>query len=209
MSEPDRSGGQYFDAAPASRHQRRTVPLVLPDLSLSLTTDAGVFAGDRVDAGTKFLLLDGPRPPAGGTHLLDLGCGYGPIAVALARRAPGAKVWAVDVNARARDLCRENAGAAGTTNVTVVDPDDVPGDVVFDAIWSNPPIRIGKAALHDLLRTWLDRLAPGGWAVLVVQKHLGADSLARWLAADGRPTERLASRQGYRLLRVTAATEQL
>ncbi len=82
-------------------------------------------------------------------------------------------------------------------------PDDVPADVGFATIWSNPPIRIGKAALHELLLRWLPRLAPGGRAVLVVQKHLGADSLARWLAEQGFPTTRLQSRAGYRLLEIT------
>ena len=77
----------------------------------------------------------------------------------------------------------------------------------FDLIWSNPAIRVGKAALHEMLRTWLDRLTPDGRAVLVVQRHLGADSLAAWLNDEGWPTERLASRRGYRLLDVRARVE--
>ena len=179
---------------------RRTVPLVLPDLSVTLTTDRGVFARDAVDPGTKLLLLDGPRPPAEG-DLLDLGCGYGPVAVALARRAPGARVWAVDVNRRALDLCAANAESAGV-DVRTASPDEVPADVRFAGIWSNPPVRIGKVALHELLRTWLDRLAPDGLAALVVHRHLGADSLARWLDDEGWPTTRSGSRMGYRLLEV-------
>ena len=121
----------------------------------------------------------------------------------LARRAPVARVWAVDVNERARALCAANAAANGVDNVTVVAPDDVPEDVRFDAIWSNPPIRIGKDLLRDLLTRWLDCLAPEGRAVLVVQKHLGADSLHRWLTEQGWPTTRLASAKGYRLLDVS------
>ncbi len=132
---------------------------------------------------------------------LDLGCGSGPIAITMALRAPALDVWAVDVNERARALAAANAAANGAA-ISVAGPDDVPADVRFDVIWSNPPIRIGKDALHELLLTWLPRLTPGGRAVLVVQKHLGADSLQRWLVAEGFPTTRLASAKGYRLLEV-------
>jgi 16S rRNA (guanine1207-N2)-methyltransferase len=195
----------YFDPEPAAPSRPATVDLMLPDLTLSLTTDRGVFAGTAVDPGTKFLLLDGPRPDGDARHLLDLGCGYGPIALTLARRAPHATVWAVDVNERARQLCSANAAAAGLDNVRVVAPDAVPADVALDGLWSNPPIRIGKAALHALLATWLGRLAPGRHASLVVQKHLGSDSLARWLESEGWAVQRLGSRRGYRILDVTRA----
>jgi 16S rRNA (guanine1207-N2)-methyltransferase len=179
--------------------------LILPDLTLELVTDRGVFSADRVDPGTRYLLSDGPPVPEGATHVVDLGCGYGPIAVALAMRCPGATVWAIDVNRRALDLCAENAATVGLSNVQACAPEDVPPDVRFDALWSNPPIRIGKSALHEMLDTWLRRLAPGGHAYLVVQKHLGADSLQRWLVENGWPTTRLGSRAGYRLLDALAA----
>jgi len=197
--------GHYFDQAPAAPSRRRTVRLDLPDLSVELSTDRGVFAADAVDAGTRVLLLTAPPPPPEG-HLLDLGCGYGPVAVTLAHRAPGATVWAVDVNQRALALCAENAAALGLGNVRVATPDEVPDDVSFAAVWSNPPVRIGKPALHELLLRWLPRLAPGGEAWLVVQRHLGADSLQRWLEAQGFPTRRAASRLGYRVLQVAART---
>ncbi|MEQ1786791.1 MAG: methyltransferase [Acidimicrobiales bacterium] len=201
MPEP---AGHYFDGEPAVASRPATVRLDLPEGSISLATDRGVFSGDRVDPGTKYLLLDAPAPPPAGTFV-DLGCGYGPIACTLAARAPAATVWAVDVNERARTLCAANAAALGLDNVRVADPDSVPPDLSVDLLWSNPPIRIGKAALHDLLRTWLGRLALAGSALLVVQKHLGADSLQRWLEAEGWATERLGSRTGYRLLEVRRA----
>lgn len=194
----------YFDADPVVASDRRLVPLVLPDLSLQLATDRGVFARPGVDPGTKLLLLESPRPPATG-HILDLGCGYGPIAITFARRAPGTTVWAVDVNRRALELTAANAEAAGAGNVRPVPPEDVPDSVRFAAIWSNPPVRIGKVALHALMVGWLGRLAPGGRAWLVVHKHLGADSLARWLEGEGHPVDRLSSRMGYRLLEVGAS----
>ncbi|MFP5255977.1 MAG: class I SAM-dependent methyltransferase [Acidimicrobiia bacterium] len=200
---PD-AAGHYFDPAPGAASRPATVRLTLPDVTLELATDRGVFSADRVDPGTKYLLLDAPAPPETGTFV-DLGCGYGPIACTLARRAPGATVWAVDVNERARALCRANAEALGLANVVVAAPDEAPEDLSIDRLWSNPPIRIGKAALHDLLGTWLGRLAPAGSAVLVVQKHLGADSLQRWLEGEGWRAVRLGSRSGYRLLEVTRA----
>jgi 16S rRNA (guanine1207-N2)-methyltransferase len=201
MPEPS---GHYFDAVPAAASSLGRVRLDLPDRSMSFTTDRGVFSAGRVDAGSKYLLLAAPTPPRRGT-LVDLGCGYGPIACTLAARAPAAVVWAVDTNARARDLCARNAASLGLANVRVADPAEVPDDLAVDLLWSNPPIRIGKPALHELLDGWLHRLTPGGRAVLVVQKHLGADSLQRWLVDCGRPTERLGSRAGYRLLVVRAA----
>jgi 16S rRNA (guanine1207-N2)-methyltransferase len=194
----------YFSPSPATPSRRAKVRLDLPDLSLTLTTDRGVFSAARVDPGTKVLLLTAPPPPASG-HLLDLGCGYGPIALTLARRSPDATVWAVDVNARALDLVRSNAAAVALANVRAATPDEVPDDVAFAALWSNPPVRVGKAALHEVLDRWLPRLAPGGHALLVVQKHLGADSLHRWLAERGWAVDRLASRMAYRVLDVRAA----
>ena len=143
--------------------------------------------------------------PAGPVDLLDLGCGYGPIAVTLALRAPAATVWAVDVNSRARALTAENAVAAGVGDrVRVCAPDEVPADVRFAGIWSNPPIKVGNEVLHGMLMAWLPRMAEGATAWLVVHKHLGSDSLARWLGEQGFAVERVCSRSGYRVLRVGA-----
>lgn len=204
-----RPGAQYFASSPTVASDPGEVPLALPDLTLRLATDRGVFGRERVDAGTRLLLLESPPPPLGAVDLVDVGCGYGPIALTMAHRSPEATVWAVDPNERARALCRANAEAAGVADrVRVVAPDDVPPDLVAAAIWSNPPIRVGKAALHALLLEWLPRLASGGEAVLVVQKHLGADSLATWMRAEGWGVDRLVSRAGYRLLRVRREEER-
>lgn len=197
-------GGQYFSTDPAAAHRLRTVVLSLPDARFELATDAGVFSGDDVDRGTRTLLLDAPAPPQGAVALADVGCGYGPIALTLARRSPDATIWAIDVNARARELCRANADAAGFADrVRVVAPDDVPEDLTIAGFWTNPPIRIGKAPLHALLDGWFARLSPGGEAMLVVHKHLGADSLTTWITTQGLDVERVVSRGGYRILRAT------
>jgi 16S rRNA (guanine1207-N2)-methyltransferase len=191
----------YFSARPAAAHRPGLVRVVLPDVYLELATDAGVFSPGRLDPGTRLLLDSSPAPPSSG-DLLDLGCGYGPIACVLAKRAPGATVWAVDVNERALELCARNAAAAGLPNVRCVTPDDPSVPPRLAGIWSNPPVRIGKAALHELLSAWLGRLAPGARTYLVAARNLGADSLQRWLAEQGWPVTRRAARSGYRLLQV-------
>jgi 16S rRNA (guanine1207-N2)-methyltransferase len=193
--------GRYFDTEPAVASRPAEVELALPDGVLRLRTDRGVFSGSRVDPGTLVLLRESPAPPATG-DLLDLGCGYGPIGLTLARRAPGAVVWAVDVNQRALQLVRDNAAGLGLTNVRAVTPDAVPAGVELAGLWSNPPVRVGKQALHDLLLAWLPRLAPGAVAWLVVQRHLGSDSLADWLDTEGYEARRRSSKRGYRVLEV-------
>ncbi len=198
------AGSHYFDEEPTTDSSPRDVHLSLPDMQLTLTTDRGVFGYDRVDSGTKLLLVQVPSPSATG-NLLDIGCGTGAIALTMARRSPAATVWAVDVNERARGLCRDNAERNGIGNVTVCAPDDVPVDIRFETIWSNPAIRIGKPALHAMLMRWFGQLAPSGSAVLVVHKHLGSDSLQTWLGAQGYLTTRLASSAGYRILQANPA----
>ncbi len=201
----------YFDAQPRAAHRPGLVRVVLPDVYLELETDSGVFSPGRLDPGTRLLLEEGPPPPPAG-DLLDLGCGYGPVACVLAKRSPEATVWAVDVNERALSLCARNAATAGLGNVRCVTPDspDVTSLLAqtgrpreFAGIWSNPPVRIGKAPLHDLLRAWLGRLAPGARASLVMGRNLGADSLHSWLAEQGWSVTRIAARSGYRLLEVS------
>ena len=201
------SAGHYFDDDPDAPSAPTSVDVSLPDMHLTLTGDRGVFSADKLDAGTKLLLLEAPALD-GAQSVLDIGCGWGPITCVAAMRAPAAEVWAIDVNARARALTEANAASVGAVDrVTVVEPEDVPAGTSFDRILSNPPIRVGKAALHELLLRWLPRRTPEGVAHLVVQKHLGSDSLARWLTDQGWPTERLASRAGYRILEVRRGTE--
>jgi 16S rRNA (guanine1207-N2)-methyltransferase len=195
-------GEHYFSARPAVEARERTIRVVLQGEEFALRTADGVFSAEHLDTGTAVLLASVP-PPATEGDLLDLGCGWGPIAIAMARRSPGASVWAVDVNERALTLAAANARIAGV-DVKTAYPQDIPEGVRFATIWSNPPIRIGKASLHDLLSTWLPRLAPGGSAWLVVAKHLGGDSLQRWIG-DAFPdlhVTRAATDKGFRVLRV-------
>lgn len=196
----------YFSSDPGVPFVRTAVSTEIWGRPRRLVTGSGVFAHGRLDGGTA-VLLRAVDPPTGGRTFLDLGCGYGVLATSLALARPDATVWAVDVNQRALLLAEENAVVAGVeARVRAAQPHDVPGDVRFDEIWSNPPIRIGKPALHALLLTWLPRLEPDGRAVLVVGKNLGADSLQRWLTGEGWSTARLASAKGFRVLEVRRGT---
>ncbi|MET1051131.1 MAG: methyltransferase [Mycetocola sp.] len=197
------SSEHYFTGVPETELKLRNVTVHLAGEDRELTTANGIFSPARIDPGTSILLDEAPQPPATG-NILDLGCGWGPISFTLALASPDATVWAVDVNERSLDLVRLNAEKLGLTNVRPVLPDDVPTDIAFDALWSNPPIRIGKQALHEMLEYWLPRLAPGSDAWLVVQKNLGADSLHRWLQerlSDDFDVTREAISKGYRILR--------
>lgn len=198
------AGDHYFSAAPSSAEHLRRIPVVLSGRSGEVTTAGGVFSPDHVDQGTAVLLANTPPVPPGG-DLLDLGCGWGPIAMSLAIASPHATVWAVDVNERALDLVRRNAAGWGLDNVNAVLPEDVPDEVVFRSIRSNPPIRVGKNELHGLLERWIPRLdeRSDGW--FVVQRNLGSDSLQRWLDATFHPgysVTRAATARGFRVLKV-------
>jgi 16S rRNA (guanine1207-N2)-methyltransferase len=198
MTPPESS--HYFSEQPAGTELRRTITARIWGHELTLTTAGGVFAADGLDRGTAVLLRASPIPQ-GSPRILDLGCGYGPIALAVAVHCPEALVDAIDVNERALALCRENAEALGVADrVRVLRPGEVEPDTRYDEIWSNPPIRIGKQALHELLLTWLPRLAPDGVARLVVGKNLGSDTLQRWLIEQGYACERAAASKGFRVL---------
>lgn len=193
----------YFASDPGSDFVPREVTVRLAGEDRVVTTASGVFSPERLDTGTAVLLSNVPAPPPGG-QLLDLGCGWGPIALSLALESPRATVWAVDVNQRALELVRRNAERLGLDNITACTPDHVPTDLRFMTIWSNPPIRVGKSELHSMLAHWLPRLDVGADAWLVVQRNLGSDSLHRWLQAEfpaDLAVSRAATNKGYRVLR--------
>ena len=199
----------YFSTDPAVPGTRSRIQFTAAGRSYDLAVAAGVFSAGRLDPGTAVLLRKGELPTAATTGtLLDLGCGYGPIACVLASEAPETTVWAIDVNSRARELTAENAAALGLTDrVRVATPEEVPADVTFTEIWSNPPTHVGKAELHTLMERWLPRLAPDGVAWLVINRNLGGDSLHTLLVSLGWDVVRTASQRGFRVLRVTRKTD--
>jgi len=198
------SSDHYFSQEPKSNYQPKEIELDIAGEVFKVNTASGTFSPLRLDVGTSVLIDHLERAPKDG-NILDLGCGWGPIALNLAKNSPMAKVWAVDVNNRSLELTDTNAKTVGLTNIQTATPDSVPKDIKFSGIWSNPPIRIGKKELHDLLLSWLPRLENGASAYLVVQKNLGSDSLQKWLAetlVDGYEVSRLTSVKTYRILKV-------
>jgi 16S rRNA (guanine1207-N2)-methyltransferase len=201
---PDQIPQHYFSAQPAGEFTSREIDVRLAHQDYTVETAGGIFSPEHIDAGTEALLYSVPPPPQSG-NLLDIGCGWGPLALTLALEAPEAAVYAVDVNERARELTRRNAARLGLTNVTAASPEALDAQLTFTTIWSNPPIRVGKDELHAIMRSWLPRLDAGGEAYLVVAKHLGADSFEKWLALEFGGTHvvtREDTRKGFRIIKV-------
>jgi len=198
------SSDHYFSQEPKSEYQPKQIELDVAGEVFKVSTASGTFSPLRLDVGTSVLIDHLELAPQEG-NILDLGCGWGAIALNLAKHSPKAKVWAVDVNNRSLELTAENAKIIGLENIQTATPDSVPKEISFSGIWSNPPIRIGKKELHELLLGWLPRLENGASAYLVVQKNLGSDSLQKWLTetlTDGYEVSRLTSVKTYRIIKV-------
>lgn len=198
------SSEHYFSETPGSDYKPKEISVVINGHEVLVTTAGGVFSPDHIDQGTNVLLTHLDEAPAGG-NILDIGCGWGPIALSLASASPKATIWAVDVNQRSLELTAANAKRLGLSNIKCVTPEEVPADLEFSGIWSNPPIRVGKDVLHEILLTWLPKLQEHAEAYLVVQKNLGADSLHRWLEAElpeNFSTVRVDTAKSFRVLRV-------
>jgi 16S rRNA (guanine1207-N2)-methyltransferase len=198
------SSDHYFSQEPTSNYQAKTIDLDINGSVFQVSTASGTFSPLRLDTGTEVLLQQLDLAPLDG-NILDLGCGWGPIALNLAKRSPKATIWAVDVNQRSLELTAKNAIDLGLSNVKTASPEQVPESIRFSGIWSNPPIRIGKKPLHEMLLHWIPKLEVAGSAYLVVQKNLGSDSLQKWLQATldkNYEVSRLTSIKTYRVIKV-------
>ena len=199
------SDNHYFASSPEGPLVTREITVNLNGNKTQVLTAGGIFSPEHIDQGTQVLLghIEAANPT--GTFL-DIGCGWGPIALALALHSPKATIYAIDVNERSLELTKMNADKLGITNIIVCKPEDVPRDVLFDEIWSNPPIRVGKKVLHEILNLWINKLVKGGTARLVVQKNLGSDSLHKWLVEEFTPgfeSTRIDSSKTFRVLKVS------
>ena len=195
----------YFSETPEGELVPREISVTLGGVKTTVVTAGGVFSPEHIDQGTQVLLAHiASAKPTG--IFLDIGCGWGPIALALAIQSPKATIYAVDVNERCLELTKINAQKLGLNNIIACKPEDVPVDVLFDEVWSNPPIRVGKEMLHEILTYWLQRLNKASVARLVVQKNLGSDSLQKWLSKElpqDFETSRMDSAKSFRVLKVT------
>ena len=201
------SDNHYFASSPEGPLVPREITVTLNGNKYSVLTAGGVFSPEHIDQGTQVLLAHLEKANPSG-NFLDIGCGWGPIALALALHSPKAKIYAIDVNERSLELTKLNADRLGLTNIVVCKPEEVPSEIEFDEIWSNPPIRVGKVVLHEILTLWINRLTSGGTARLVVQKNLGSDSLHKWLIQefdDEFESTRIDTSKTFRVLKVTRA----
>lgn len=199
------SDNHYFASSPEGPLVTREITVNLNGNKNQVLTAGGIFSPEHIDQGTQVLLTHIEAANPTGTFL-DIGCGWGPIALALALHSPKAKIYAIDVNERSLQLTQLNADKLGITNIIVCKPEDVPEKILFDEIWSNPPIRVGKKVLHEILNLWIKKLAKGGTARLVVQKNLGSDSLHKWLLEEFSPdfeSTRIDSSKTFRVLKVS------
>lgn len=201
------SDNHYFASSPEGPLVPREITVTLNANKYSVLTAGGVFSPEHIDQGTQVLLTHLEKANPSG-NFLDIGCGWGPIALALALHSPKAKIYAIDVNERSLELTKLNVERLGLTNIVVCKPEEVPSDIEFDEIWSNPPIRVGKVVLHEILTLWINRLTVGGTARLVIQKNLGSDSLHKWLIQKFNPnfeSTRIDTSKTFRVLKVTRA----
>lgn len=190
----------YYTETPNSEHDERRVTLVALGNELTFTTDAGVFSRDGLDRGTE-VLLDALPPLAG--RVLDLGCGWGPVGVALGKKYPGLEIVMTDINTRAADLARRNLAQNGV-RATVLQGDGFdPVEGLFDAIVTNPPIRAGKAVIYGLFDRARDFLKPGGALYLVIRKQQGAPSALKFLKERYREAEVIDRGSGFHVIRAT------
>jgi len=190
---------QYFAEQPGVPSNRREVEARLRGRSWTFLTDRGVFAREGVDPGTR-LLIEAMRVDSG-DHVLDLGCGYGPIGIVAATLALRGRVVMVDINERAVVLARENAARAGLENVEVHQGDGtapVRGRR-FDVVAMNPPIRSGRDTVRRLLRETQEALRPGGRFYLVVRTAQGAKTLAKEVDVLFVQVREIARGGGYRV----------
>lgn len=193
----------YFSADPSAPAKLTEVEIEVGGQVLKLSASSGTFSSERLDPGTRVLLGLWELFPTDGL-VLDLGCGWGPIGLSIAKLQPATEVIGVDVNQRSVELANANAKRNGLENFTACLGKDLDPTMELDHIWSNPPIRIGKENLHDLLRNYLSRLKPTGNAYLVVQKQLGAESLQRWIAQQWpeREVTKVENSKGFRVIRI-------
>ncbi len=200
----------YFSSDPAAPKKTVSIAMQVGGKQLELEAASGTFSSGRLDAGTAVLLKHDDHFPKDG-NVLDIGCGWGPIGLSIASLQKNSTVYGIDINQRSIEQSNLNSKSLGLKNFTAMHSRDLPEDLRFSAIWSNPPIRVGKKILHELMESFIPRLEPGGRAMLVVQKNLGADSFQRWLSNRFPEAEvsRVGTDKGYRVISLVSPPSYL
>lgn len=193
----------YYTEQPNTPHQLTNIQYSVKDISLDLSTDAGVFSKTRVDYGSHALIH--ALPPLKGS-ILDLGCGYGPIGIALAKLNPESQVTMIDINHRAIELTLQNISKNNINNTQAYQSngfEKVTGS--FDTIVSNPPIRAGKKVIYGLFDQSIHYLNPRGAFYIVIQKKQGAPSALDKLITLYNNCEIINKKGGYWILKSVKA----
>ena len=191
----------YFSNDPSSKSNRKRWEYTLRGSRFVFLSDHGVFSKNEVDFGSRLLIEAFQMPDAQG-DVLDVGCGYGPIGLSLAKEFQECAVHMVDVNERALGLAKENAANNQIGNVRVYQSsvyENVSGE--YAAILSNPPIRAGKHVVHEILEKAVDHLVPGGELWIVIQKKQGAPSAMKRLEEVFDEVEVVEKKKGYYIIK--------
>ncbi len=201
-------GDHYYTKDPQSASDIRKLEVMLRQQKLSFFSDSGVFSKGKVDFGTQLLIESIDCLPVN-AQILDMGCGYGPVGLTLAKEAPQRHVTLVDNNQRAVELTKRNAELNGIHNVTIKHSYlfDALGQTSFQAILSNPPIRAGKEVVYSLLEQSFHHLSQRGEMWIVIQKKQGAESAFNKLQTIFPQVQEMAKKKGYRIIRAKKDSE--
>lgn len=192
----------YYSKKPTTKSEQQTWETFVEDESFSFVTDTGVFSKNKLDTGSEVLMTTAGKMKYPKGDLLDIGCGYGPVGLYLARKFPDRQVEMVDINERALALAAENAKRNQIDNVSIYQSDlfmEVKNKK-FAGIFSNPPIRAGKQVVHEILEESYDYLIEGGALQIVIQKKQGAPSAREKMKEVFGNVERIALEKGYWIL---------
>lgn len=191
----------YYSQNPEVKHNRHIHEVSLRGMPFRFVTDAGVFSKSGIDFGSR-VLIDALELDTG-ARVLDVGCGYGPIGLTIAKLDEKAKVTMIDINERAVELAKENAKLNGISNITVMQSDvyEAVKGMKFDVIVTNPPIRAGKETVHRIFEEGFELLEQGGSMWVVIQKKQGAPSAAAKLEQLFGNVEEVTKDKGYRIFR--------
>lgn len=192
----------YYSKTPKVESAPRYWNATLNNHSFRFKTDNGVFSKNEVDFGSKLLIETFEMPVIDG-DILDVGCGYGPIGLTIAKNMQDRLVHMVDVNNRAIALAQENAELNGIKNISIYESDRLAGikENKFAAILTNPPIRAGKEVVHSIFEQSVSHLLPGGNLWVVIQKKQGAPSAINKLLELYNEVETVVKKKGYYILR--------
>jgi len=192
----------YYSNKPQTESKPRQWKFTLLGFEFKFETDAGVFSKSEVDFGSR-VLIDAFEMPEVEGDVLDVGCGYGPIGLSIAKANPERFVHMMDINSRAVQLAKKNADLNGVQNVRIFESDGLAAldDVKVAAILTNPPIRAGKETIFRFYDDSYKKLVENGELWVVIQKKQGAPSTLNHLEEMFSEVDVVEKKKGYWIIR--------